>query len=180
MSTLDRDSGEQVNGECDNTIGSFHCTCNAGYDGLGTLDSCHGIWSTTPYTGANPPKRSKFGLASSVDKVYVFGGEGEFTLFPAKIRPVDSIVTPFLIADVDGYSNDLHEFSPSNLSSSGPGIWTDLSFPAHGLPPSPRSAMGFEYWEGRLYVFYGTTGSLRPLVLCVMPIGWPELASPRR
>ena len=29
-----------VNAECNNTIGSFHCTCLDGYSGNGTIENC--------------------------------------------------------------------------------------------------------------------------------------------
>ena len=29
-----------INAECSNTVGSFHCTCNMGYTGTGVTSEC--------------------------------------------------------------------------------------------------------------------------------------------
>ena len=50
--------------------------------------------------------------------------------------------------------NDLRVFEPATLT------WTDISVPAAGFVPAPRSSHGFTAVRGRLYVHggYGKSG----------------------
>lgn len=54
----------------------------------------------------------------------------------------------------NGMYNDLHEYNMDSYFEYQ--AWTDLSIPAHGVPPSVRYDLGFASSCGCLYVFGGT------------------------
>lgn len=43
----------QLEALCNNTMGSFKCACNAGYEGTGTAGTCYGIWVPPTPTDLN-------------------------------------------------------------------------------------------------------------------------------
>lgn len=43
----------QVDAQCTNSVGSFECACNPGYEGNGTQDTCRGLWGAPPTIDLN-------------------------------------------------------------------------------------------------------------------------------
>lgn len=109
---------------------------------LHQLDLASGEWADlTPernpevFVDVPSPRQSDWtmGMAASNGKVYVFGGRS---------------ASGTLI-------NDLYAYDVVSL-------WTDLSNPSSGTPPSPRLRMGFAENDGKLYVFGGDVAGHDP------------------
>ena len=55
--------------------------------------------------------------------------------------------------------NDLYRYDTSLL------LWTNLSIPKYGTPPSPRYDFGFDFVVDKIYLFGGFDDGRNPLVL---------------
>ena len=82
---------------------------------------------SSPASGTPPTARSFHGFTSAGDRLYVYGG----------LDWMDNAVC------------DLHAYDPVAQ------VWTDLTSPASGTPPTARSYHGFTSAGGRLYVYGG-------------------------
>jgi hypothetical protein len=66
--------------------------------------------------------------------------------------------------------NDLYQYNTANL------LWTNLSIPSYGIPPSPRYSFGFDCIADRIYLFGGFDDGL-PSFLCPEPHSIPHAGS---
>eukprot|EP00961_Rhodomonas_salina_P179101 2416706-Rhodomonas_salina.1 len=88
-------------------------------------------WEKLEGIGEAPANRAGMGLALSSEKMFIFGGYR------------------------GSYLNDLVEYDINGSS------WKDLSPMSAGVAPSVRANMGFEEWNGKLYLFGGQNGAER-------------------
>jgi len=109
-------------------------------------------WEKLEGIGEAPANRAGMGLALSSEKMFIFGGYR------------------------GSYLNDLVEYDINGSS------WKDLSPMSAGVAPSVRANMGFEEWNGKLYLFGGQNvlGMLDSFFVYDIALAtWTDLSSPR-